>query len=150
LYRRLYLVQQMLYWLLGLRTPVIQNTYSPSICPPLLPLYLRTPAVTLFGCSWRPCSCVFRDALGGKNRASVDMHLETEIAWTQRCAWRPGSSKFGDSLGYWQIEWTQRGTWRPWLSEFGDDAVRGECSTQCMLYLVYAVLGVCCTRCMLY
>jgi len=31
-----------------------------------------------------------------------------------------------------------------------DDAVRGECSTQCMPYTVYAVLGVCCTRCMLY
>jgi len=43
---------------------------------------------------------------------------------------------------------------RDWLgagdSGFWDDAVRGVCSTQCMLYTVYAVLGVCCTRCMLY
>jgi len=43
---------------------------------------------------------------------------------------------------------------RDWLgagdSRSRDDAVRGVCSTQCMLYTVYAVLGVCCTRCMLY
>jgi len=54
------------------------------------------------------------------------------------------------------------GTWRPslsgemrdWLgaedSRCWDDAVRGVCSTQHMMYSVYAVLGVCCTRCMLY
>jgi len=43
---------------------------------------------------------------------------------------------------------------RDWLgagdSQSWDDAVRGVCSTRCMLYSVYAVLGVCCTRCMLY
>ena len=43
---------------------------------------------------------------------------------------------------------------RDWLgvgdSPSWDDAVRGVCSTQCMLYLVFAVLGVCCTRCRLY
>jgi len=35
-------------------------------------------------------------------------------------------------------------------SWFWDDTVRGVCSTQCMLYSVYAVPSVCCTRCMLY
>jgi len=43
---------------------------------------------------------------------------------------------------------------KDWLgvgdSQFWDDAVRGICSTQCILYSVYAVLGVCCTWCMLY
>jgi len=29
-----------------------------------------------------------RDALGGRDRASVEMHLETEIEWTQWCTWR--------------------------------------------------------------
>jgi len=40
---------------------------------------------------------------------------------------------------------------RDWLgaedSGSWDNAVRGVCSTQCMLYSVYAVLGVCCTQC---
>jgi hypothetical protein len=31
-----------------------------------------------------------------------------------------------------------------------DDTVPGVCSTQCKLYLVYALLGELCTRCMLY
>jgi len=43
---------------------------------------------------------------------------------------------------------------RDWLgvgdSQCWDDAVYGLCSSQCKLYLVYAVLGVCCTQCMLY
>jgi len=42
-------------------------------------------------------------------------------------------------------DWLGTGDSRSW-----DDAVCGVCSTQCMLYAVYAVLGVCCTRCMLY
>jgi hypothetical protein len=43
---------------------------------------------------------------------------------------------------------------RDWLgvgdSRCWDDAVCGLYSSQCKLYLVYAVLGVCCTQCMLY
>jgi len=41
--------------------------------------------------------------------------------------------------------WLGAGDSRSW-----DDAVPSVCSSQCMLYSVYAVLGVCCTRCMLY
>jgi len=41
-------------------------------------------------------------------------------------------------------DWLGAGNSRSW-----DDAVRGVCSTQCMLYLVYAVHSVCCTWCML-
>jgi hypothetical protein len=32
----------------------------------------------------------------------------------------------------------------------GRQTILGECSTWCVLYLVYAVHGVCCTWCMLY
>jgi len=60
------------------------NIYSPSLCPPPLPLYLRTTAVAPWRCTW---SSVF------------GMHLETEIECTQRCTLRPGSSEFGDALG---------------------------------------------------
>jgi len=53
-------------------------------------------------------------------RGSLEMHLETEIEWTQRCTWWPGLSEFGDAIGDREIEWTQRCTWRPRLNEFGD------------------------------
>jgi len=43
---------------------------------------------------------------------------------------------------------------KDWLavgdSQSWNDAVRGVCSTQCMLYSVNAVFGVCSTRCLLY
>jgi len=41
-------------------------------------------------------------------------------------------------------DWLGAGDSRSW-----DDAVLSGCSTQCILYTVYAVLGVCCARCML-
>jgi len=78
-------------------------------------------------CTWRRRSSELRDALGGPDWVSSEMHLETEIGWTQRCTWRPGSSKFGDELGGHDranlqavIEWVWRSTWRPRSSEFGD------------------------------
>jgi len=72
----------------------------------------------------------FGDTLGGRDRASVEMHLETEIEWTQRCTWRPGSSECGDAFGDRDqvnsemhleavIERVWRCTWRPWSSEIG-------------------------------
>jgi len=67
------------------------------------------------------------DALGDGDRVNSEMHLETEIEWTQRSTWRPGSSEFGDALGGHDranlqavIERVWRYTWRPWSSEFGD------------------------------
>ena len=60
------------------------NIYSPSLCPPPLPLYLRSSAIAAWRCTW---SCMF------------EVHLETEIEWTQRCTWMPGLSEFGDVLG---------------------------------------------------
>jgi len=53
------------------------------------------------------------------------MHLETEIACSQKCIWWPGSSEVGDALrGHGcanlqaEIEWVWRYPWRPWSSVF--------------------------------
>jgi len=102
----------------------LPNIYSPSLCPPQLPLYLRTTAVAPWWCTW---SSMF------------EMHLETEIESTQRCTWRPESSELGDALGghdcanwqavverVWRYTWRPRSseirrcTCRPWLIEFRD------------------------------
>jgi len=58
-------------------------TYSPSLCPPPLPLYHRTTAVA-------PCRCTWSSLF--------EMHFETEIEATRWCTWRLGSSEFGDAL----------------------------------------------------
>ena len=50
-------------------------------------------------CGWRWQSSELRDTLRGRDRASLDMELETEIEWTQRCTLRPWSSEVGDAIG---------------------------------------------------
>jgi len=62
----------------------LPNIYSPSLCPPPLPLYIHTTAVAPWRCTW---SRVF------------ERNLETQIEWTQRCTWRPWLSEFGYALG---------------------------------------------------
>jgi len=78
-------------------------------------------------CAWKWRLSDVRDALGGRDRASLEMQLEIEIEWTQRCTGRPWSSEFGDRD--WVnsemhlkavIERVWRCTGRPWSSEFGD------------------------------
>jgi len=49
--------------------------------------------------TWRPRSSEFGDALGGRDRSSLEMHWEAEMEWTQRCLWRPWSIESGDTLG---------------------------------------------------
>ena len=39
-------------------------------------------------CTWRPRLSELPDALGGHDRASLDMHLEGGIECTQRCTLR--------------------------------------------------------------
>jgi len=91
----------------------LPNIYSPSRCPPPLPLYLRTTTVALWRCTW---SSVF------------EMRLETKIEWTERCTSKPSLREFGDALGDWDrvnsemhleagIEQVWRCTWRPWSCE---------------------------------
>jgi len=126
-------------------------------------------------------SIEFGDTIGSRNRASLEIHLQAGIERVWICTWRPWSSEIEGVLGggrsgggssggrcdwSWDsIHWlTHNGgnveynmvcrVMRDWLgagdSRCLDDAVHGVCSTQCMLYSVYALLGVCCTRCMLY
>jgi len=89
----------------------LPNIYSASHISRLLPLYLHTPPVTpwqdtwrpwscaFWRCTWRPQSCELRDALGGCDRWSLEMHWESVIEGVWRCTWRPWSSEFGHALG---------------------------------------------------
>jgi len=109
----------------------LPNMYSTSLSPPLLPLYLSTPAITHEQCTSRLWSSELRDALGGRDWVNSEMHLEAEIEWTQRCTWRPRLSELRDALGDrdWVnsemhceavIERVSTCTWRPRSSELSD------------------------------
>jgi len=86
----------------------LPNIYSPSLCPPPLPQYLRTATVPHWRCTWRPWSSVFGDTLGDWDRVNSEMHLESGIEPVWGCTCRPRSSEL------------RRCTWRPWSIEFGD------------------------------
>jgi len=71
----------------------LPNIYSPWLCPPLLPLFLSpyTPRHSLkmyfeaviervWRSTWRLRSSELRDALGGRDRASFEMHLEAMLS----------------------------------------------------------------------
>jgi len=76
----------------------IANMYSPSLSPPPLPQYLRTPAIAHSRCTWRPWSSELRDALGGRDWVNSVIHCEAVIERVQRCTWRPKSSELRDTL----------------------------------------------------
>ena len=63
------------------------------ICTPRRSVHLRYPCISV-----HPL-LLSNDVLGGRDRASWEMHLEAEIEWTQRYTPRPWSSEFGDALG---------------------------------------------------
>ena len=63
----------------------LPNIYSPSLCPPPLPLYLRTTAVAPWRCTWLS---ELRDILRGRDRASLEMHLQAMIERDWRSTWR--------------------------------------------------------------
>jgi len=97
-----------------------------------LQMYLMA-AIELEGAwrdTWSMRLSKLRDALGGRNWVSLEMHLETRIEWVQRCTCRPWSSKFGDALGGLDqvtsemhlevvIECVGRLIWRPWSIKIG-------------------------------
>jgi len=129
-------------------------------------MHLETVIERVYRCTWRPRSC------------NSEMHLEAVIERVWRCTWRPWLIEIGGVLGggqsgggrsgercdgswdsiHWLTRnrgnvgnWVQHGLLRDErLAGSGRQSILGWCSTQCMLYSVYAVLGVCCTRCMLY
>jgi len=108
----------------------LPNIYSPSLCLPPLPLYFCTPAIT----PWRWTRRSWWSVSGGHDQMCLEIHLETEIEWTQmhleaviervwRCTWRLRSSQLRDAHGShnwvcWEIhleaifEQDWRSTWR--------------------------------------
>jgi hypothetical protein len=50
-------------------------------------------------CTWRPGWSEFGDALGGRDRASLEMHFEAVIERVWRCTLRPRLSELRDTLG---------------------------------------------------
>ena len=75
--------------------------------------------------TWRLWLC----ELAGRNRASLQMHLEAVIYWVWGCPGTPWSSEFGHALGgrdgvnpemhlEAMIEWVWSCTWRTWSSKF--------------------------------
>jgi len=76
-------------------------------------------------------SSEFGNARQGRDRASLDMHLEAAIERFRKCTWRPWLSEFGNAIGSHDrassemqleaaIEQRWWCTWRPWSSKFGD------------------------------
>jgi len=72
----------------------VPNIYSPSLYPPPLPLYIRTPAITPSRCTWMLWWSEFPDALGGRGGAN----LEVVIVSIWRFTWRPRLSELRDAL----------------------------------------------------
>ena len=87
-----------------------------------------------------------RDALGGRDRASLEMHFDAVIERGWRCNWRPRLSELRDALGG-----RDRASWdmhlqamieRDWRSTWKRSIWREAVDLGMMLYLMYAVLGV--------
>jgi len=53
----------------------------------------------VWGCTWRPRSSELRDALAGRDRATLEMHFEAMIKRGWRCNWRQKLSELRDALG---------------------------------------------------
>ena len=70
-----------------------------SICPGVSQIYTDRRPVHLHYCSISVhLLLLVENVLGSCDRASLEMHLEAKIEWTERCTWRPWLSKFGDAL----------------------------------------------------
>jgi hypothetical protein len=107
--------------------PIIWNTHS---ILPSFEVCLKMTIKWTQGHTLRRWSCEFGDALQGRDRASLEMHLVAAIKQVWRCNWKPWSSDFGDALGGhdWAsldmhfealIERVWTCTWRPWSIEIG-------------------------------
>jgi hypothetical protein len=51
-------------------------------------MYLEAVIERLWRCNWRQSLSELRDTLGGRDRASLEMQLATDIESTQRCTWK--------------------------------------------------------------
>ena len=75
-------------------TPVSPYTHCRSIT-----IYLEAVIELLWRCTWRPRSTELRDAIGGRDRSSLEMHWEAVIERVWRCTWRLRWSEPRDALG---------------------------------------------------
>ena len=62
-------------------------------------MYFEAAIERVWRCTWRRRLCELRDAIGGRNCSSVEMHMETKIERTKRCSWRTCSIEIGEVLG---------------------------------------------------
>ena len=117
---------------------ILHIVHSTSVTPGslythrrFLTIYLEAVIELVWRCTWRPRLSELRDALGGHDWSSLEMHREAAIEWVWRCNWRSGLSELRDPLGgrdrlslemqlAAEVEWTPRCTLRPWSSKFGD------------------------------
>jgi len=62
---------------------------SPYTHPRSITIYLEAMIELVWRCTWRPRSSELRDALGGRDRSSLEMHWEAVIERVWRCTGRP-------------------------------------------------------------
>jgi hypothetical protein len=108
---------------------ILRITHSTSVVPRSQYTHCRFSTIDMEGmidlvwrCTWRQGPSELRDALGSRDRSSLEMHWEAVIERVWRCTWRPGCSKLRDALGgcdgaslwkhlqalierYWRITW---------------------------------------------
>jgi len=72
---------------------------SPYTHRRFLTIYLKAAIELVWRCTWRPRSSELRDALGGRDRSSVEMHWEAVIEPVWRCNWRSTLIELRDALG---------------------------------------------------
>ena len=103
-------------------------------------------------CTWRLCSSKFGDELGGRKRASLEIHLAAVVERVCRCTWRPWLSEFerGNRVSLEMnleavIKGVWRCAWRPRSSGFGDAQVGGRNRASLDDYL--EVVDAWCTGC---
>jgi len=104
--------------------PGVSRIYTPCCS-----VHLRFPCISIHPPSL--LNNVLGDALGGRDRANLEMHLEARIEWPQRYTSRQWLSDFGDAIGdrdrvnsemhlQAMIEWFSTYIWMPRLSELRD------------------------------
>jgi len=117
------------------------SIHPPSLLNDVLEALINQVSIWTSG----PKSRELWDSVLGRDRASLEMHLETDIEWTQICTCRPWSSKFIDTIGDWDlvhsemhceavIGWVWICTWRRRFSKL-TEAHRGCDRESCEMQL---------------
>jgi len=75
-------------------------------------MHLKAMIQCVWRCTWRLRLSELSDALGGRDRASLDMHLEAVIEWAQGCTPSCDLASLKFHLQQALIEGDWRNTWR--------------------------------------